>query len=150
VSVSDRRLAGEGRRRASPGRSRSDRESRDRLAAVGRAFFVALRGPRFDGRAFVGEAIGGRGACGALVQIAGYGGDAGVAGAALVEVDDTTRALQDLARAVRAAAGTRVVAITGSAGKTTTKDTIADFLSTGFVVVKNKGNLNNHIGCRCR
>jgi len=109
-------------------------------------FFVALRGPRFDGRAFVGEAIGGRGACGALVSIADDGRDSGVAGAAIVEVDDTTRALQDLARAVRAAAGTKVVAITGSAGKTTTKETIADFLSARLVVVKNKGNLNNHIG----
>ena len=109
-------------------------------------FFIALRGPRFDGQAFVDEAIGLRGACGALVQPLDDGRDAGVAGAAIVEVDDTTRALQDLARAVRVAAGTKVVAITGSAGKTTTKDTIADFLSTGFVVVKNKGNLNNHIG----
>jgi UDP-N-acetylmuramoyl-tripeptide--D-alanyl-D-alanine ligase len=109
-------------------------------------FFVALQGPRFDGRAFVDEAIGRRGACGALIQARDDGRDAGVAGAAIVEVDDTIRALQDLARAVRVAAGTKVVAITGSAGKTTTKDTIADFLSTGFVVVKNKGNLNNHIG----
>jgi UDP-N-acetylmuramoyl-tripeptide--D-alanyl-D-alanine ligase len=56
------------------------------------------------------------------------------------------RALQDLAHAVRLAAGTRVVAITGSAGKTTTKDTIAAFLGRRKTVVKNKGNLNNHIG----
>ena len=44
------------------------------------------------------------------------------------------------------AAGTRVVAITGSAGKTTTKETIAAFLGRRMTVVKNKGNLNNHIG----
>jgi UDP-N-acetylmuramoyl-tripeptide--D-alanyl-D-alanine ligase len=64
----------------------------------------------------------------------------------VVEVDDTTKALQDLARAIRRASGTRVVAITGSAGKTTTKEAIAEFLSVRFRVVKNKGNLNNHIG----
>ena len=54
--------------------------------------------------------------------------------------------LQDLAHAVRRASGTRVIAITGSAGKTTTKETIAAFLERRSTVVKNKGNLNNHIG----
>jgi UDP-N-acetylmuramoyl-tripeptide--D-alanyl-D-alanine ligase len=64
----------------------------------------------------------------------------------LIEVDDTLTALQDLAHAVRVAAKTRVIAITGSAGKTTTKEAIAAFLSGRCRVVKNKGNLNNHIG----
>ena len=59
---------------------------------------------------------------------------------------DTLRALQDLAHGVRLAAETRVIAITGSAGKTTTKETIAEMLATRDRVVKNKGNLNNHIG----
>ena len=124
-------------------------------------FFVALRGPRFDGHAFVDEVIA-RGAIGAIVQAdlkVGLYGRAGIYGSAvtgveadfrispaIVEVGDTTRALQDLAHAVREAAATRVVAITGSAGKTTTKETIADFLSASFRVVKNKGNLNNQIG----
>jgi UDP-N-acetylmuramoyl-tripeptide--D-alanyl-D-alanine ligase len=64
----------------------------------------------------------------------------------VIEVADTLRALQDLAHAVRLAAETRVIAITGSAGKTTTKETIAEMLGTRYRVVKNKGNLNNHIG----
>ena len=66
--------------------------------------------------------------------------------ALLIEVGDTTRALQDLARDVRRRSGARVVAITGSAGKTTTKEVIAEFLSARFDVFRNKGNLNNHIG----
>jgi UDP-N-acetylmuramoyl-tripeptide--D-alanyl-D-alanine ligase len=108
-------------------------------------FFVALRGPRFDGNAFVGEATN-RGAVGALVD-PGFEGRADVlTRAAIVQVPDTTKGLQDLAHAVRMASGTRVIAITGSAGKTTTKETIAAFVSRRSRVVKNKGNLNNHIG----
>ena len=64
----------------------------------------------------------------------------------VVEVADTTAALQDLARFVRRESKARVVAITGSAGKTTTKDTIAELLGTKYRVVKNSGNLNNHLG----
>ena len=101
--------------------------------------FIALRGPRFDGHAFVADVLA-RGAAGAIVE-RGF-----MTGARVIEVSDTLRALQDLAHAVRTAAATRVVAITGSAGKTTTKETIASLLATRFRVVKNKGNLNNHIG----
>jgi len=107
--------------------------------------FVALKGPRFDGHSFVAEVLE-RGAAGAIV-------DRGAAlegrtrrNAGVIEVADTLRALQDLANAVRLAAETRVIAITGSAGKTTTKETIAEMLATRYRVVKNKGNLNNHIG----
>ena len=106
-------------------------------------FFVALRGARFDGHDFVVDAFS-RGAAAALVR-SGFAAPGAPPGA-FVEVADTTRALQDLARAVRVASGARVVAITGSAGKTTTKDAIAEFLSVRFRVVKNRGNLNNHIG----
>ena len=64
----------------------------------------------------------------------------------VVEVKATTTALQDLAKYVRRESGAKVVAITGSAGKTTTKDTIAEFLGGKYRVVKNTGNLNNHLG----
>jgi UDP-N-acetylmuramoyl-tripeptide--D-alanyl-D-alanine ligase len=107
-------------------------------------FFIALRGDRFDAHDFVGEAFQ-RGAIGAIVDRR-FAGSAEPGRQGLVEVDDTTKALQDLAHAVRTASGTKVVAITGSAGKTTTKEAIAEFLSGRLRVVKNKGNLNNQIG----
>jgi len=106
-------------------------------------FFVALRGVRFDAHEFVGEAFA-KGAVGAIVETGRKGPS--YDGGAIVEVDDTTKALQDLGHAVRIASGARVVAITGSAGKTTTKEAIAEFLSVRYRVAKNRGNLNNHIG----
>jgi UDP-N-acetylmuramoyl-tripeptide--D-alanyl-D-alanine ligase len=109
----------------------------DSRAAGPGDLFVAIRGPRFDGHDFVPDVLG-RGAAAAIVQRE--------VGGPSITVGDTVRALQDLAHAVRIAAGTRVIAITGSAGKTTTKETIAAFLGRRKSVVKNKGNLNNHIG----
>jgi UDP-N-acetylmuramoyl-tripeptide--D-alanyl-D-alanine ligase len=114
-----------------------------RIAAAG-DLFIAIRGPRFDGHDFVAE-VTERGVAAVIVQAAPLKG-APYGAAAVITVGDTVRALQDLARAVRQAAGTRVIAITGSAGKTTTKETIAAFLGRRMTVVKNKGNLNNHIG----
>lgn len=113
-------------------------------------FFVALRGPRYDAHEFVGEAIA-KGVGGVMVEAGRATGRAGLVletrqDLGIIEVADTLKALQDLAHAVRLASGTKVVAITGSAGKTTTKETIAELLRTRFRVVKNKGNLNNHIG----
>jgi UDP-N-acetylmuramoyl-tripeptide--D-alanyl-D-alanine ligase len=104
--------------------------------------FVALKGPRFDGHDFIGDVLA-RGAA----AIVGPRFEAGQWPAGpVIEVADPLQALQDLARAIRRSVKTRVVAITGSAGKTTTKEAIAEFLSGTFRVVKNKGNLNNHIG----
>jgi len=109
--------------------------------------FVAIRGDRFDGHEFVAAALA-AGAAGAVVTATPALAEAGTAGAAplLIEVPDTTRALQFGAREVRRRSGAKVVAITGSAGKTTTKELTAEFLSTKFAVFRNRGNLNNHIG----
>jgi UDP-N-acetylmuramoyl-tripeptide--D-alanyl-D-alanine ligase len=108
--------------------------------------FVALAGPRFDGHDFV-EAAFERGAAGAVVSREWADGHADVAArGSVIVVEEPLRALQALARAIRRAVKTRVVAITGSAGKTTTKELTAGALEPTFSVVKNKGNLNNHIG----
>lgn len=105
--------------------------------------FVALRGERFDANQFVAAALE-RGAVGALVDSpAAWPGHA--PGIAIV-ADDTLIALQRLATAIRADSECRVVAVTGSAGKTTTKEVAAEFLSARYTVFRNKGNLNNHIG----
>lgn len=102
--------------------------------------FFAIVADR-DGHEFVGPAVA-RGAAGVVVAR-----PVNVSpGAVVVEVADTLAALQTLGRAVRQASKARVVAITGSAGKTTTKDAIAAVAATRYRVVKNRGNLNNHLG----
>jgi UDP-N-acetylmuramoyl-tripeptide--D-alanyl-D-alanine ligase len=107
------------------------------------ALYVAIRGDRFDGADFAADAVA-KGAAGVVVA----GDRVGTAGGAAVTiaVADPTVALQALAGAVRTASGTKVVAITGSAGKTTTKEVTAAFLETKYRVMRNQGNLNNHIG----
>jgi UDP-N-acetylmuramoyl-tripeptide--D-alanyl-D-alanine ligase len=112
-----------------------------RTLASGDLFFaiVAAR----DGHDFVAAASKRRAAGVVVSKAVALGGDNE---SFVVEVADTTTALQDLARYVRRESGAKVVAITGSAGKTTTKDTIAEFLGGKYRVVKNTGNLNNHLG----
>jgi UDP-N-acetylmuramoyl-tripeptide--D-alanyl-D-alanine ligase len=109
--------------------------------------FVAIRGERFDGHQYLVEAFT-KGATGFVVDREGRAvAPAALApGLVLIEVEDTVRALQKVARDVRRRSGTRIVAITGSAGKTTTKEITAEFLSARYRVVRNRGNLNNHIG----
>ena len=108
--------------------------------------FVAIRGERFDGHQFVAGALE-RGALGAVVDSRASASAETVAeGRVLIGVGDTTRALQLVARDVRRRSGAKVVAITGSAGKTTTKEITAEFLAARYRVFRNKGNLNNHIG----
>jgi UDP-N-acetylmuramoyl-tripeptide--D-alanyl-D-alanine ligase len=103
--------------------------------------FVAIAGKHFDGHDFVGEAAG-RGAVAALVHRDVPGGE----GLTVVRVADTTQALGDLARHVRLAAALPVVCVTGSTGKTTTKDMTAALLGSRGPVLKTEGNLNNQYG----
>jgi len=106
--------------------------------------FLAIRGERFDGHAFVRAAID-KGASGVVGSDRGALADLPV-GVVAIAVADTVGALQSLARHVRRESGARVVAITGSAGKTTTKEATAAFLGRRYTVFRNRGNLNNQIG----
>ena len=104
--------------------------------------FAAIRGEKFDGHDFLAEAAR-LGAAGAIVEkiVAGL-----PPSFALIRVADTVRALQSLATAYRASLPLKAVCITGSNGKTSTKDLTAAVLAQRFNVTKTAGNLNNHIG----
>ena len=116
-----------------------------RTVAPGELFF-AVRGERFDGHDFVAAALA-RGALAAVVSRARVASlpDAALAVPLLI-AEDPLAALQSLAAHVRRRWGRRVIAITGSAGKTTTKEAVAAALSTKFNVLKSQGNLNNAYG----
>ena len=100
--------------------------------------FIALNGPRYDGHDFVREALE-KGAKAALVSRNSFGDRS-------IRVEDTLKALSDLAFAYRRKFLIPVVGVTGSNGKTTTKDLIAKILAMRFRVRKSEGNLNNLIG----
>ena len=101
--------------------------------------FVALRGERFDGHAFLKEAFQKGAACALVDQKPSFGFP-------VVLVPDTLKALQRLARFYRALFSIPTIAVTGSAGKTTTKECIGVLLSDVFKVRVGFGNWNNHIG----
>ena len=116
--------------------------------------YVAIRGERFDGAEFAADAIA-AGAGGVVVPRGWHArlkpsatseGAQPFRAAVVIEVGDTTAALQALAQGIRRESGTKVVAITGSAGKTTTKEVTSEFLEARYRVVRNRGNFNNHIG----
>ncbi|VAX32749.1 UDP-N-acetylmuramoyl-tripeptide--D-alanyl-D-alanine ligase [hydrothermal vent metagenome] len=117
-----------------------------RTLKAGQLFFC-IQGPNFDGHAFIGQAvkkkasgiiISDREQLGSIVQKA----DAPF----VIRVGDTLSALQDLARFHRQRLPVRVVGITGTNGKSTTKEMIASITETRFKTLKTRGNLNNHIG----
>src|SRR5689334_8042996 len=105
--------------------------------------FVALRGEKFDGHRFIEEAAN-RGALGAVVE-ANWSGKVPPS-FVLLRVPDTLLAYQQIAAQYRRSLGIRVVAITGSNGKTSTKDFTASVLSRRYQVTKTAGNFNNHVG----
>jgi UDP-N-acetylmuramoyl-tripeptide--D-alanyl-D-alanine ligase len=107
--------------------------------------FVAIRGPRHDGHDHVASALE-RGALAAIVGSAKVGEYPDAVRAKCIVVDDTFAALKRLARAVREAWGGKIAGVTGSVGKTTTKEILAALLGARFRVLKSEGNLNNEYG----
>ena len=107
--------------------------------------FVAIHGPRHDGHNFVVAALD-AGALAAVVAQDRVSEFAEPVRSKLIAVTDTLAALQDLAQAVRTRWGRRLAAVTGSAGKTTTKEILAALLAARFRVLKSEGNLNNEYG----
>ena len=106
--------------------------------------YAALRGERFDGHEFVAQALH-AGAAAALVETS-WTLPAEAASWPLIRVPDTRRALSDAARIWRERNGAWIVGITGSSGKTTTKEMTAALLGGGGTVCATRGNLNNEIG----
>ena len=113
------------------------------------SLFVALQGERFDGHDFVETAIH-HGAAAVLISdrksVASLLDEGKLTATALIQVPDTLVALQTLARVQRQRFAGRVVAITGSNGKTTVKEMVAAVLQQQFSTFRSPGNLNNHIG----
>ena len=108
-----------------------------------RDLFVALRGENFDGHKFVSQAFE-RGAAGAIVENSWTGKTPH--DFPLLRVADTLVGYQQIAAHYRHSLGIRVIAITGSNGKTSTKDFTASVLARRFRVAKTEGNFNNHVG----
>jgi len=115
-----------------------------RLAGPGDLFF-ALRGERIDGHRFVGEALR-RGATGAVVRRGWANGKGEEPPGPWIEVDDPAAALLRLARDARSRLDATVVGITGSTGKTLTKDFTAAVLSRTLDVVSSQASFNNEVG----
>ena len=102
--------------------------------------YFALSGPNFDGNTFAAEAIN-KGAAYAVIDKAAY-----AINERCIVVEDTLTALQQLAHHHRMQFGIPFIAITGSNGKTTTKELLAAVLSKKYITYATEGNLNNHIG----
>ena len=111
------------------------------------SLFLALRGEKFDGHAFLGDAADAGASCLIcedsvdLSSVFHNNGEVSV-----ITVPDTLKALGDIARWYKNTISPTVIAVTGSVGKTTTKEFISAVASSAFPVLKTEGNLNNEIG----
>src|SRR5206468_4711126 len=105
--------------------------------------FFAIRGPRFDGHTFVDQVLAKKAAA---VVVDQNWKPSGTPAGAVIRVRSTMDALQELARVVRRRWGMPIIGVTGSAGKTTTKEMISAVLGKKFTVLRSVGNLNNEFG----
>ncbi|HHU76657.1 MAG TPA: UDP-N-acetylmuramoyl-tripeptide--D-alanyl-D-alanine ligase [Firmicutes bacterium] len=120
----------------------------DSRQASGGELFFPLQGEKEDGHSYIADALR-KGAAGSLLERGRQNTLRGVdlpRGKTLIAVDDTLQALHKLACLKRQKYLIPLIAITGSNGKTTTKDFVASVLATSFNVLKTEGNLNNHLG----
>lgn len=107
--------------------------------------FIGLKGENFNGNRYVGEAFD-KGATIVIIDEVLINLNEMEGKGTIIKVKDTGEALLSLAREYRKKLNIKVVGITGSTGKTSTKDLVAAFLSGKYKVFKTKGNFNNHIG----
>src|SRR5580698_4872418 len=117
----------------------------DSRTVRGGELFIAIHGPSHNGHDYVEGALG-RGAIGAMVAESAAGRFSEAVRAKCLVVADTFVGLKQFARAVRKAWGGKIAGVTGSVGKTTTKEILAALLGTKLRVLKSEGNLNNEYG----
>lgn len=106
------------------------------------SLFIPLVGERFDGHAYINDAL----SDGAVVSLTQRERENYLPGKCYIKVASTQRALMDLAYYYKKKFSIPMIAVTGSVGKTTTKDMIAAVLSEKYCVLKTEGNWNNHLG----
>ena len=119
-----------------------DRVDTDSRSMHPGALFIPLTGDRFDGHAYINAALeGGAGGC-----LTARTRDSYLPGKFYVKVEDTQKALRDLAAWYKNRFSIPFVAVTGSVGKTTAKDMLAAVLGVKYKVLKTEGNFNNNVG----